>query len=36
VFGAVIAATLLREPVSRNRWLAILVVVAGAIAIKMA
>ena len=36
VFGAVIAATLLREPVSRHRWMAILVVVAGAIAIKMA
>jgi drug/metabolite transporter (DMT)-like permease len=36
VFGAVIAVTLLHEPISRNRWLAIIVVVAGAIAIKMA
>jgi len=36
VFGAIIAATLLHEPVSRNRWLAILVVLAGAVAIKIA
>ncbi len=36
VFGAIIAATLLHEPVSRSRWLAILVVLAGAVAIKIA
>lgn len=36
VFGAILAATLLHEPVSRLRWLAILVVVTGAVAIKMA
>lgn len=36
VFGTIIAATVLHEPVSRTRWLAILVVLAGAVAIKIA
>lgn len=36
VFGTIIAATILHEPVSRIRWLAILVVLAGAVAIKIA
>lgn len=36
VFGAILAATLLHEPVSRLRWLAVLIVVAGAVAIKLA
>lgn len=36
VFGAILAATLLHEPVSRLRWLAILIVVSGAAAIKLA
>lgn len=36
VFGALLAATLLRERITRMRWAAILVVVAGAVAIKLA
>lgn len=36
VFGALLAATLLREHISRTRWAAILIVVAGAAAIKLA
>jgi len=36
VFGALIAAILLHEQISRTRWVAILTVVAGAIAIKLA
>lgn len=36
VFGALLAATLLHERISRMRWAAILVVVAGAAAIKLA
>jgi len=36
VFGALLAATLLGERVSRTRWAAILIVLTGAVAIKLA
>lgn len=36
VFGALLAATLLGERVSRTRWAAIFIVLAGAVAIKLA
>ena len=36
VFGALLAAVLLHERISRTRWAAILIVLSGAVAIKLA